>query len=133
MKKPLSITIVSECLIAWGIGITVLSIFQMASLGFDVKYPSGEPVWFSFMVSGVLRQVYTISGIAIMLGRNWGRLLFIIYGTFNLLSNLILGFIRIGTDALLDRIPAFLVFVIFIYLLNTKKAKTYFKSGRVQA
>jgi hypothetical protein len=121
MKRPTSVTV-----IAWII--LVCSVFALFGSIFTINNPmarelmakSPVPLSAQYVITFAGLLISIVSGIFMLKGANWARMLYIIWGA--------IGFVfALGTSpAKLMLIPGFLVYAIFVFFLLRPKASAYF-------
>lgn len=123
MTRPKSVTVISWVLIVWALigalaGAFLLSSHEGRQLLADTPVPL--PVQYILLFSGPL--ILLISGLAIFQGRNWGRLLFLIWGIVNFGTRLFV------TPLALNAVFAVLIFLAILFFLFRSEASAYFRS-----
>ena len=123
--RPTSITVIAWILILMG-GLTLVTTTLMFDtimnnpVARELMSKSPVPVSVQYAMTYVGLLVMLVSGVAMLMGQNWGRWLYVV-GTA-------LGFlIGILTSPLKGAmIPGFVVFVVLTFFLFRPKANTYF-------
>lgn len=120
-QRPVSITVISWILIVIGT-ISLISTTAMlnnaAVLELMAKSPLPIPVQHALSYAGLL--VTMVCGIAMLKGKNWARLLYVIWG--------VIGFvIGIATAPMkAAMIPGFVIFAVIVFFLFRPKATAFF-------
>lgn len=120
-QRPTSITVISWILIVIG-AISLISTTAMLNnatvLELMAKSPLPIPVQHALSYAGLL--VTIVSGLAMLKGKNWARLLYVIWG--------VIGFvIGIATSPMkAAMIPGFVIFAVIVFFLFRPKATAFF-------
>ena len=127
-KRPTSITVIAWILIVMcGISLITSTISLNNPMAKELmsRSPISIPIQYAMMYVGLL--IILISGIAMLKGQNWARLLYVIWS--------IIGFvIGIATSPMkAAMIPGFVVFLIIAFFLFRPKANEYFAGTGVQS
>ena len=120
-KRPLSVSIIAWLLI-------IFAALSAVTIPFTLGNPRAQelmaksmvpvPVQYFMMFAGVLISI--VSGIFMLKGANWARMLYIIWGALGFLFSLI------TSPAKLVLIPGFLVYAIVVFFLLRPKATAFF-------
>lgn len=120
-KRPTSITVTSWILIVMG-GISLISTTAMINNSevqeIMAKNPLPIPIQYLMSYAGLL--VMIISGIAMLKGKNWARLLYIIWS----LVGFSIGILTSPMKAAM--IPGLVVFGVIVFFLFRPKASAFF-------
>jgi hypothetical protein len=119
--RPLSVTIIAWLLI-------VFAVISAATIPFTLGNPAAQelmaksmisiPVQYFMMFAGLLISI--VSGIFMLRGANWARMLYIIWGAVGFIVSFI------TSPAKLVVIPGFLVYLIVVFFLLRPKATAFF-------
>ena len=122
--RPLSVTVIAWILIVMGVIALVSSTVMLSMLSnpqvkdLMAQNPVPIPVQFAVTYAGLL--VMIVSGIAMLKGQNWGRLLYVIWSLIGFL-------IGVATSPMkLMMIPGGLFFAVVVFFLFRPKANQYF-------
>jgi hypothetical protein len=123
-KRPLALTIIGWTLIMMGI-------FSMFATSANLKNPQiieymsqsplPLPIQYAILALGVM--VMTISGLGILKGKNWARLLYVGWGLGSFLMSLAIGTLQISM------IPGLIIFLVIAYFLFRSDAHVHFSPG----
>jgi hypothetical protein len=123
-KRPFALTIIGWILIVMGI----FSMFATSANLKNVKiieYMSQSPlpmsIQYAILALGVM--VMTISGLGILKGKHWARLLYVGWGLFSFLMSLAIGTMQTSM------IPGLIIFLIIAYFLFRPDANVYFSAA----
>jgi hypothetical protein len=126
-KRPLALTIIGWILI-------VMGIFSMFATSANLKnqkiieYMSQSPlplsIQYAILTLGVMFM--TISGLGILKGKNWGRLLYVGWGLGSFLMSLAIGTMQVSM------IPGMIIFLITAYFLFRPDANVYFSPADIE-
>lgn len=120
-QRPTSITVISWILIIIG-GISLITTTAMinnpAVQELMAKSPLPIPVQHAISYFGLLITI--VCGIAMLKGKNWARLLYVIWG--------VIGFVIGITTAAMKAamIPGFVIFAVIVFFLFRPKATAFF-------
>lgn len=120
-KRPLSVSI-----IGWYLLIT--NIFTLLSIPINLVIPNarsiieatGRSMGFTMIVSLIVGIIGCVSGYTILKGKNWGRMLYLIYYPVNF----IIGFILYGFEA--TYITGIIIYLIILVFLLLPQAAKFF-------
>lgn len=129
-KRPLALTIIGWMLIAMGI-------FAMFGTSANLKNPqiieymrqSPLPLSLQYAILAVGVMIMTFSGLGILKGKNWARLLYVGWGLFSFLMSLAIGTMQASM------IPGLILFLVIAFFLFRSDAHSYFSppdSNRTQ-
>jgi hypothetical protein len=122
-KRPTPVTVVAWILIVVGISSLVamtLTLNNPATL--DLMSRSLLPISLQYVLAYAGFLVTIVSGIVMLKGRNWGRLLYVVWSAIGSL-------IGLATSPLkLAMIPGIVVFLIFTFFLFRPSANAYFQA-----
>lgn len=127
-KRPTSITVIAWILIVMsGISLITSTISLNNPMAKELMSRSLIPIPIQYAMMYVGLLITLISGIAMLKGQNWARLLYVIWS--------IIGFgIGIATSPMkIAMIPGFVVFLIIAFFLFRPKANEYFAGTEVQS
>ena len=121
-KRPTSISVIAWIVIVLG-GISLITTTIMIDnpMVIDLMSKSLLPVPIQYVISYVGILIMIVSGVAMLKGKNWARLLYIIW---NLIS-FVIGIITSPMKAAM--IPSFVVFLVAAFFLFRPKANEFFK------
>jgi hypothetical protein len=120
-KRPVSVTVIAWIILVSGALSLVTSAVMMKNpltQELMAKSPIPVPVQYVMLFVGLLVSV--ISGIFMLKGANWARMLYIIWGAVGFLVSLLTSPIK------LMLIPGFVVYAVFVFFLLRPKASAYF-------
>jgi len=120
-KRPLSLTVIGWMLI-------VMGIFSMFATSANLKNPkvieymsqSPLPLSLQYAILALGVMIMTISGLGILKGKNWARLLYAGWGLFSFLMSLVIGTMQASM------LPGLIIFLIIAYFLFRPDAHAYF-------
>lgn len=120
-KRPLALTVIGWILI-------VMGIFSMFATSANLKNTkvieymrqSPLPLSLQYAILALGVMIMTISGLGILKGKNWARLLYAGWGLFSFLMSLAIGTMQASM------IPGLIVFLIIAYFLFRPDAHQYF-------
>ncbi|MCA8495351.1 hypothetical protein [Burkholderia arboris] len=124
MKRPISLTI-----LAWIIIVTnaITCVYTPFSTGMPTTQALMShyllPVWATFGISMIIEAANVVIGIAILKGREWSRMAYIVTFVFGIAFSLI----NMPASMLAVLIPGVLLFALFVYLLFRRPATAYFR------
>jgi len=127
-KRPTSITVIAWILIVMsGISLITSTISLNNPMAKELMSRSSIPIPIQYAMMYVGLLITLISGIAMLKGQNWARLLYVIWS--------IIGFVfGIATSPMkAAMIPGFVVFLIIAFFLFRPKANEYFAGTEVQS
>ena len=127
-KRPTSITVIAWILIVMaGISLITSAFYLNNPTARELMSRNPIPIPVQYLMTYVGLLVTLICGIAMLKGRNWARLLYVIWS--------IIGFvIGIATSPMkAAMIPGFVVFLIIAFFLFRPKANEYFAGTGVQS
>lgn len=120
MRRPLSVTAIGWFLIAWN------TFAMISSLPQDLYYHK-MPFTVALIVRIIsLWSVFITIGVAMLCGKNWARIGYLFFAPIHVITNLILGTIRLGMVNIVDRIPSLVLTVLFMVILLRPTAKAWF-------
>jgi len=125
-KRPVSITVISWYLIVSAILLVLFYSFALSMTIDDMKQSSTIPVSIQFpmLYAGLLMTL--VSGIAMLKGQNWARLLYVIWCG-------ILVILALATSPNKSEMVTTIVFwLIIVFFLFRPKANEYFSSTEPQ-
>jgi len=120
-KRPASVTVIAWLLIVLGalsILTTTTAINNPAVLEVLGKSPLPVGVQFAMTYAGL--AVMIVSGVAMLKGRNWGRLLYVIWTGVSIVIGVFTSPIKAAM------IPGVVVFIIACFFLFRPRANEYF-------
>ncbi|MFH1442287.1 MAG: hypothetical protein ABIH18_09665 [Candidatus Omnitrophota bacterium] len=123
--RPRSVSVIAWINIVFGIS-GIYNVIQMPRIFSDPKYQkiaeiSSSSLQLSMIVSGIFSVLFLASGIAMLKGFNWGRLLYLIgVGIMVLLNLLSHGFSPLS-------LPGIIVYITFFIFLTRPAAVEFFK------
>lgn len=120
-RRPKRITVIGWFLIVWN-SFLILAYIPQALYGLDMAMPEAL-----FRSLSPTRIFFVVAGVAMLRQKNWARLAYLIVAPLTLGLNLVLGCFRLGIDNVYDRVPSIIVTAIFMYLLLSRRAGTWFK------
>ena len=120
-KRPIALTIIGWMLI-------VMGIFAVFGTSANLKDPqvieymrqSPLPLSFQYAILAVGVMIMTFSGLGILKGKNWARLLYVGWGLFSFLMSLAIGTMQASM------IPGLIFFLVIAYFLFRQDAHSYF-------
>lgn len=122
-RRPLAVTIVSWYLIISGI-ITLIAIPFSLNSEITQKVLANTPVpigiQYAIMFSGLVVSI--ASGVAMLKGHNWGRVLYVIWQLLALTYTVTTSPIRATV------IPGSIIYIIVVFCIINVKANVYFSS-----
>lgn len=122
-KRPLALTIIGRVLVIMGIvsiyatSVTLKNPMVIENMG---QSPLPLSIQYAILALGVM--VMTISGLGILKGKNWSRLLYAGWGLGNLLLSLVIGTVQASM------IPSLMIFLVIAYFLFRSDANAYFST-----
>ena len=123
-KRPTSVTVIAWILIV-GTGITLISTTAMINnpMMLDLMSKSPIPIPIQYAITYIGSAIMLVSGIAMLKGCNWARLLFVIWSAINFL----VGIVTSPMKATL--ILGLVSFLIIVFFLFRPKANAYFSTS----
>jgi hypothetical protein len=126
--RPTSVTVISWILIVMGaMSLVVIALMFNNPAANDLmsRNPLPATLQYVMMYAGLL--VTIISGYAMLKGRNWARLLYVIWSA--------IGFVvGVATSPMKTAmIPGFLIYLVFVIFLFCPKANQYFSGSEVES
>lgn len=120
-NRPTSITIVCWFLIITG-GISLITTTLMIGnpMVKEMMSKSMLPASVQYLLMYVGLAVSVVSGIMMLKGQNWARLLYVIWGAFGFVFSLVTSPMKLAM------IPGLVIFAIIIFFLFRPAAKEYF-------
>ncbi len=121
-KRPTPVTVVAWILIVVGAGslvATTLTLNNPATLDLMSKSPLPISLQYILIYAGFL--VTTLSGIVMLRGHNWGRLLYVVWSVIGSLIGLVTSPMKPAM------IPGLIVFLILAFFLFRPTANEYFR------
>ncbi len=124
--RPTSVTVISGILIVMG-GISLIGSTLMLNspLAKELMASSPIPVSVQFAILYVWAAVMIASGLAMLKGKNWARLLYVIWGAVGGLMGLATSPTKVAM------IPSLVLYGIIVFFLFRPKVREYF--GRSEA
>jgi hypothetical protein len=120
-ERPTSVTVIAWILIILG-GISIItstiSLNNPMAKELMAKSPIPVSAQIIMMYAGLLVSI--VSGIGMLKGHNWARLLYVIWGAIGFVISLLTSPIKVAL------IPGFVVFVIIVFFLFRPIAQQYF-------
>jgi hypothetical protein len=119
--RPTSVTVIAWILIVLGALSLVVSVFTIQNpmtQELMAKSPIPVSVQYLMLFAGLLISI--VSGIFMLKGANWARMLYVIWGAIGFLVSLF------TTPAKLMIIPGLVVYAIIVFFLFRPKASAYF-------
>jgi len=123
-KRPLSVSIIARLLIVLGavnLFMTIAYFNHPAVRAALERNPLPIPVQYAMGIVGL--SVMVVSGLAMLRGRHWGRVLYIAWTLFGTLVGLF------TVPQKLTLIPGFVLFLIMVFFLFRPAANTFFRSA----
>ena len=127
-ERPTSITVIAWILIVMaGISLITSAFYLNNPTARELMSRNPIPIPVQYLMTYVGLLVTLICGIAMLKGRNWARLLYVIWS--------IIGFvIGIATSPIkVAMIPGFVVFVVIVFFLFRPIANKYFTASEVES
>ncbi len=125
--RPTSVTIISWILVAVG-GISLITSTLMlknaAARELMAHSPMPLSVQYAMLYVGLL--VTITSGLAMLKGQNWGRLLYVVWGAFGSLISVTTSPMKTAM------IPGFVVYLVIVFFLFRPRANQYFGESQVE-
>ncbi len=125
--RPTSVTIIAWILIALG-GISLITSTLMlknaAARELMARSPMPLSVQYAILYLGLL--VTITSGLAMLKARNWGRLLYVIWGAVGFLISVTTSPMKTAM------IPGFVVYLVIVFFLFRPRASQYFRESQVE-
>ena len=120
-KRPVSVSIISWLLIVMG-GISVISTTMMIHnpMMRDLLSKSAIPIPVQFAISYIGLLIMITSGIAMLKGCNWARILYTVWGATGLAIGIVTSPMKMAL------IPGIVCFAIVVFFLFRPKATAYF-------
>lgn len=124
--RPKSVSIISWIIIVLGFS-TLYSAMRMPEIFSKPEYQklaeiTGWSLGFSILITSIVGILSLISGIAMLKGLNWGRLLYLWgYGITVLFNIITRGFSLLA-------LPGIIIFTVFLIFLTRPAASEFFKS-----
>jgi uncharacterized membrane protein YagU involved in acid resistance len=120
-KQPTSITVIAWILIVIGvISLITTTIGLNNPMVKEVMSRSSIPIPAQYIMNYVGLLITLISGIAMLKGKNWARLLYVIYS----IISIVIGFATSPMKAAL--VSGCIIFLVVVFFLFRPKAKNYF-------
>ncbi len=136
VKRPTSVTLIGWFLIVVHAMYLVMRIWYLNNpmlneIEARIRNQNPVPIPLQYLIEygGVL--INMVSGVAILGGRNWGRLLYIGCSIFGFIFAFISGSALSAMPAL-SMIPGFILFIVFSVILFRPQANRYFSEGSSQ-
>jgi hypothetical protein len=120
-KRPTSVTVIAWILIVLGaISIIATAIMHDNPTAVALMSKSPLPVSIQYALTYFGSLVMVVSGVAMLMGHNWGRLLYVGWS--------VIGFVIgiITSPAKMAMIPGLVIFLILVFFLFRPKANEYF-------
>ena len=125
IDRPTSVTVIAWILIVMaGIALITNSISMNNPRAKEILSKSPIPLPVQYVMNYVGLLVQLVSGIGMLCGRNWARLLYVIWGVIGY----IICFLTAPMKLML--IPGFIVFLIIVFFLFRPGANEYFAGGK---
>jgi hypothetical protein len=120
-ERPKSVTVIAWIVIVWGILAlpATFLLFAPEAQSLMQRSPIPLPIQYAMQVSGGLVSI--ITGIVILKGRNWGRLLYVIWNAVTLVVVLATAPAKAGI------VPGLLLFLVVAVVLFRPVANEYFR------
>jgi hypothetical protein len=119
--RPTSVTVISWILVVMG-GISLITGTLMSNnpitKGLMASSPLPVPVQYAIMYVGIL--VMIASGLAMLKGQNWARLLYVIWGAVGSLIGLATSPMKVAM------IPGLIIYAVIVFSLFRPKVNRYF-------
>jgi hypothetical protein len=120
-KRPLALTIIGRVLVVMGIvSIYATSVNLKNPKVIDYMSQSPLPLSIQYAILALGVMVMTISGLGILKGKNWSRLLYAGWGLGSFLLSLAIGTMQASM------IPGLIIFLIIAYFLFRSDANAFF-------
>ena len=124
--RPTSVTVISWVLVVWG-GLSLITSTLMwknpLTKEIMARGPLPVPVQYAMIYVGIL--VMIASGLAMLKGQNWARLLYVIWNPVGFLIGLATSPMKTAT------IPGLIIYAVIVFFLFRPKVNQYF--GRSEA
>jgi hypothetical protein len=120
-KRPLSVSIIAWFLIITaGISLVITPVSMNSPVARDMmeESPMPVPAQFALMFFGLLVSI--VAGIGMLKGKNWARLLYVVWGGIGIIIGLLTSPVKTAL------IPSVLVFALIAVLLYRPGANSYF-------
>jgi hypothetical protein len=125
--RPTSITVISWILVVLGaisLITTTAALNNPMAKELMARSPIPTPVQYVMLYTGLL--VTIISGVAMLKGLNWGRLLYVIWSAVGFVISTITSPIKIAI------IPGLLLYLVIVFFLFRPKANQFFAATDTQ-
>ncbi len=121
MYRPKRITLIGWFLIIWNSFLT-LSYVPQAYFGLSMSFTDAliqaiNPIYIFFIIIGV----------ALLLRKNWARVLYIVVAPLLLTIDFIFGYYQMGLEGVLDLLPALIIRTMIVLMLESHCSKKWFK------
>ncbi|MFH0791334.1 MAG: hypothetical protein V2A64_06865 [Candidatus Omnitrophota bacterium] len=125
--RPKSVSVISWIIIILGCS-ALYNVARMPAIFKMAEYQklaeiTGESLWISMLITSVIGVLLLVSGIAMLKGFNWGRLLYLWGYGISVLFNIITR----GPSLIV--LPSIVIYVIFLIFLTRPTAAEFFKSS----
>ena len=123
-KRPKSVTVIAWILIA-SVGITLITTTAMINnpMALDLMSKSPIPIPLQYAMTYIGSLMMLVSGIAMLKGCNWARLLFVIWSAINFLVGIVTSPVKGAM------IPGFVLVLIAVFFLFRPKSNEYFSTS----
>ena len=132
MPRPVSVTIIFALVIVYGLYTLALKVYLVSSpeayamfeqliVAYDAEAEVKLPLVFHLSYSFLGSIAFLVAGVFMLMGRNWARLLLLLWG----LATLVLTLALAGFS-----LPMYLktsTYILFLYLLMRQNSVAYFK------
>lgn len=121
MKRPTSVTVIAWILIVMG-GISMISTAAMIDnpMVHEAMSQNPVPIPVQYVISYIGLLIMLVSGISMLRGRNWARVLYVAW------SAIAFVFWLATSPMKPAMIPSFVIFLVIVYFLFRPKANEYF-------
>jgi hypothetical protein len=121
-KRPTSVTVIAWILIiTGGLAIIVIPFALNSPMTKEIMNRSRLPISVQYFQAYAGLLVTFVSGIAILKGRNWGRLLYVLWSIIGFVITLVTMPIKLAL------VPGILFFIVVAFFLYRPKATEYFR------
>ena len=126
--RPTSVTVIAWILIVIG-GISLISstLLLNNTAARELMARSSLPLSVQYVLLYLGLLVTIGSGIAMLKGQSWGRLLYVIWGAVGFLISVTTSPMKTAV------IPGFVVYLVVVFVLFRPKANQYFRENQVES
>jgi hypothetical protein len=136
IARPISVTVIAVIQLVLGVSSILFGIMSFippspaaatrrAEREAEVQSKSPLPIPIQHANSIATAAIALVCGYYLLLGKNWARIVYLIWGSLHHLFFLYVG----GTSPRIVQLPGILIFVAFVVLLYSPQANTFFATG----